>query len=138
MSDYHKLKVWDKAHTMVLDTIKVALTIRSADFRSLRGQLIRAALSVPTNIVEGGGQKSSRERIRYLRYSENSSNEADYHCRVARDLGLIGARDYQRISGELEEVRRMLSGLIKRIERDGDKRQEYRDSTKVESLDPES
>src|SRR5215218_6998657 len=109
MSDYRKLKVFDKAHETVLDTVKVALTIRSADFRALRTQVIRSVLSVPTNIVEGGGQKSVRERIRYLRISENSSNETDYHCLVARDLGLIRAGDYARISGRLEEVRKMLN-----------------------------
>ena len=64
MSDYRKLKVWEKAHAMVLDAIKVALTIRSA------------------------------------------SRESDYHCLVARDLGLINAQDYQRLALKLEEIRK--------------------------------
>ena len=127
MSDYRKLKVWEKAHEMVLDVVHVAQKIRSGDFKSLRSQLIRAALSVPTNIVEGGGPKSWRERIRYLRYSENSANETEYHCLVARDLGLLHNADHARIAGRIEEIRRMLNGLVKRIERDRDRPDELRD-----------
>ena len=127
MSDYRKVKVWEKAHEMVLDVVHVAQKIRSGDFKSLRSQLIRAALSVPTNIVEGGGQKSWRERIRYLRYSENSANETEYHCLVARDLGLLHNADHARIAGRIEEIRRMLNGLVKRIERDRDRPDELRD-----------
>ena len=123
MSDYRKLKVWEKSHEMVLDVVRVAQKIRSGDFKSLRSQLIRAALSVPTNIVEGGGRKSWKERIRYLRYSENSANETEYHCLVARDLGLLHTADHHRIASRIEEIRRMLNGLVKRIERDKDRQE---------------
>lgn len=51
MADFKKLLVWQKAHTMALDAHRVAGRIRGADHSSLRSQMIRAAMSVPTNIA---------------------------------------------------------------------------------------
>ena len=93
MSDYKKLEVWRKAHALALDTYRVATRIRGSDNATLRNQIIRAAMSIPTNIVEGTGQKSGKEFGRFLRIALNSASELDYHLIVARDLRLIGASD---------------------------------------------
>jgi len=61
MTDFKKLKVWQKAHVMALDVHRVAGQIRGPKQASLRSQIIRAGMSVPTNIVEGCGQQSARE-----------------------------------------------------------------------------
>jgi hypothetical protein len=53
VTDFKKLKVWHKAHVMAMDVHRVAGQIRGAKHFSLRNQMIRAAQSVPTNIVEG-------------------------------------------------------------------------------------
>lgn len=91
---------------------KLAFSIRAPDYRSLRAQLIRAANSVPTNIVEGSGQESAKDFIRFLRYSVNSANETEYHCFAANDYGLIRDQEWKQIAGLIEEVRKMLNGLI--------------------------
>ena len=51
MTDFKKLKVWQKAHVMALDVHRVAGRIRGAKHASLRSQMIRAAMSVPTSQV---------------------------------------------------------------------------------------
>ena len=66
MSDFRKLKVWRKAFALALTTHKLALGVRGAAYVSLRSQLIRAAMSIPTNIVEGTGQKSGKESARFI------------------------------------------------------------------------
>lgn len=61
MSDFKRLKVWRKAHALALNAHRVANGMRGSVHMSLRNQLIRAAMSIPTNIVEGRGQKSELE-----------------------------------------------------------------------------
>jgi four helix bundle protein len=111
VSDYKKLEVWRKAHALALDTYRVATRIRGSDNATLRSQIIRAAMSIPTNIVEGTGQKSGKEFGRFLRIALNSASELDYHLIVARDLRLIGASDFESLSSRTVEVRKMLHGL---------------------------
>lgn len=111
MSDYKKLEVWRKAHALALDVYRVATRIRGADNATLRNQLIRAAMSIPTNIVEGSGQKSGKEFGRFIGFALNSASELDYHLLVARDLRLTGPSDFESLSSRTVEVRKMLHGL---------------------------
>jgi four helix bundle protein len=99
---------------------KIALSVRSPDYRSLRAQLIRSSNSVPTNIVEGSGQESAKDFIRFLRYSINSANETEYHCYAAYDYGLIPEAQWVKVGKAIEEVRKMLSALIDYLRRKPD------------------
>jgi four helix bundle protein len=89
VTDFKKLMVWQKAHIMALDAHRVAGQIRGSKHASLRNQIIRAAMSVPTNIVEGCGQQSAREYSRFLRIALNSTSELEYHLLAARDLAAL-------------------------------------------------
>jgi four helix bundle protein len=77
--------------------------------------MIRAAMSIPTNIVEGRGQRSDKEFCRFLRISLNSSSELEYHLVVARDIQAITLSDFRSLIDQLVEVRKMLSGLIRTL-----------------------
>ena len=77
--------------------------------------MMRAALSVPTNIVEGAGQKSRREFGRFISIALNSTSELEYHLLVARDFEAINSSDYASLSSQTIEVRKMLHGLLKRV-----------------------
>jgi four helix bundle protein len=60
VSDFKKLKVWQKAHALALHTYRVATKMPRARDLSLRGQLIRAAISIPANIVEVDGRTAKK------------------------------------------------------------------------------
>jgi len=115
MAHFGKLNVWRKAHALALNVHRVATGIRSSRYASLRNQMIRSAMSVPTNIVEGRGQKSGRDFVRFLGYAVNSAYELEYHLLVARDTRAIGNSDFLALSTQVVEVRRMLYGLTKRV-----------------------
>ena len=117
MSDFKNLKVWRKAHALALNVHRVAVRIRGAEFVSLRGQMIRAALSIPTNVVEGNGQESPQQFARFVRFSLNSTSELEYHLIVARDARAITATDFDSLSSQTVEVRKMLYGLLRHLDR---------------------
>lgn len=113
MTDFKKLKVWQKAHLLAMDVHRVAGQIRGVKYASLRSQMTRAAMSVPTNIVEGCGQQSTREYSRFLRIALNSTTELEYHIVVARDLAAVHASDSLTLISQVIEVRKMLYGLLR-------------------------
>jgi len=98
---------------MALDVHRVTGRIRGAKHASLRSQIIRAAMSVPTNIVEGCGQRSAREFSRFLRIALNSTSELEYHLLAGRDLGAVRASDSLTLISQVIEVRKMLYGLLR-------------------------
>ena len=111
MADFKKLLVWRKAHALGLNCHRVASTLRGSNLAALRSQLTRAALSIPTNIVEGQGQASKRDFARFLGYAINSASELEYHLIVARDIEAIAPSDFSSVHAQLVEVRKMLHGL---------------------------
>lgn len=117
MSDYTKLDVWGFAHALAINVHAAAREIHGADVVSLKSQMIRAAMSVPTNLVEGCGQESPREFARYIKISLNSASELEYHLRLARDLDAILEEPFQSLTDQTVRVRKMLHGLLKSIRR---------------------
>ncbi len=120
MSDFKNLKVWQKAHTLALDTHRVACKIRGSNNSGLRTQTIRAAMSVPANIVESRGQLTRREACRYLRIALNSATELEYHLLTALELKAISEHQCLTLTSLLVEVRKMLYGLIRALDNRGD------------------
>ena len=117
MADFRKLVVWQRAHELNLRVCVRARDIRGATYLSLRSQMVRAAGSIPSNIVEGRDQKTDRQFAAYLHIAANSSSELEYHLLTARDLGTISDRDFDSLVAELKEIRRMLYGLILTLEK---------------------
>jgi four helix bundle protein len=115
VGDYRKLKVWRKAHELSLDVHSVAVAVRGSEYLALRSQMIRAAMSIPTNVVEGAGQKSGREFGRFIRFAINSASELEYHLTVARDFTAISATEFESLSNQIAEVRKMLHGLLSSV-----------------------
>jgi len=113
--DFKKLHVWRKAHALALNVHRIAHRIRGGIHASLRSQLVRAAMSVPANIVEGRVQKSEREFGRFLGYALHSVSELEYHLIVARDIRAISESDFVSLLSQVIEVRKMLHGLLNRI-----------------------
>jgi len=118
MANFKKLEVWEKAHALSLFAHDVALGIRGAIYMSLKNQIVRAALSIPTNIVEGREQKTDAEFARYLRYALASTSELEYHAIAGRDIGVVSKEDFVSLSSQAKTVRMMLYGLIKRLNKE--------------------
>ncbi len=111
MREFRKLKVWQKAHKMMLDTYSAAAKIKRSPDLSLKNQIVRAAMSVPTNIVEGRAQRTDKEFSRFLGYSIASASELEYHLIVAKDVGAVPEAEASPLIRRVIEVRKMLIGL---------------------------
>jgi four helix bundle protein len=115
VSDFKKLSVWRKAHALALNVHRVSISVRGSYYAPLRSQMLRAAMSVPTNIVEGTGQRSGKEFGRFLTIALKSTSELEYHLIFAREIRLISVSDFQSLTDQTVEVRKMLHGLQKRV-----------------------
>jgi len=115
MADFKKLRVWNKAHALALNAERVAAEIRNAAHKPLRSQLNRAAMSIPTNIVEGRSKKSDRDFARYLGYALGSANELECHVILAHDVGAMSESDFDALMRQVVDIKRMLHGLIEKL-----------------------
>ena len=115
MADFRKLRVWQAAQEIAIDAHRVTARMRGVRSAALRDQLTRAAMSVPTNIVEGSAHASPREFARFLQYALASVSELEGHVQLARDLELMTEQDFTAFLARIVDTRKMLHGLLKRL-----------------------
>jgi four helix bundle protein len=115
MQDYRNLRVWQKAHKLTLAAYAVSPYLKVPEAWPLRDQLLRAAISIPSNIAEGAGRGSDPDFRRFLWHSLGSTNELEYDLLLARDLTFLLPKLHTPLTEQLQEVRRMLCGLVERL-----------------------
>jgi four helix bundle protein len=115
MRNFRALKVWEKSHRLVLAVYNATGTFPREETFGLTAQLRRCSVSISANIAEGCGRSGEAELGRFMLIAMGSASELDYLLLLARDLGYLGAQDYQQLSQEVGEVKRMLSALITKV-----------------------
>ncbi len=119
MRDFHRLKVWGKAHRLVLAVYRATALFPPAELYDLTRQLRRASSSIPANIAEGCGRNGPAELVRFLHIAMGSASEVEYHFLLARDLHLLPNADHERLVGDVTEIKRMLTSLIRKVKAEG-------------------
>ena len=115
MKDFRELKVWHKAHELTVATYAITKNFPREELYGLTSQLRRACSSVPANIAEGCGRNGDKELARYLQIAMGSASEFEYHILLSFDLGLLDKASYETLSGEIVEIKRMISAFIKKL-----------------------
>ncbi len=115
MVDYRKYNVWQKSHRLVIDIYAVTTNFPKTEQFNLISQINRAAVSIPTNIVEGCGRETQKELIRFLYISSGSAHELEYLILLSTDLNFIKKETSEKLLSELIEIKKMLASLIKKI-----------------------
>jgi four helix bundle protein len=115
MQDFRKLQVWQKSHQLVIAVYTASAAFPDSERYGLTNQIRRAVMSIPTNIAEGCGRETNAELRRFLYIAMGSASEVDYQLLLAHDLTMLAPADYQRLSKDLVEVKRMLTGLIQKL-----------------------
>lgn len=117
MQDFRNLEVWNKAHKLTLDVYRMTESFPRTEVFGLSIQLRRAAASIATNLAEGSG-RAQNEFGRFLQIAFGSACEVEYQLLLSRDLGLIRTEQHDAMLASVVEVKRMLNGLLKRVQRD--------------------
>lgn len=115
MKDFNQLKVWEKAHTLVLKIYKTTKSFPEDEKFGLTSQLRRAAASIPTNISEGCGRNGDKELARFLSIAAGSASEVEYQLLLAYDLAYIKKETYSGYHSEINEIKRMLNSFIQKL-----------------------
>jgi four helix bundle protein len=117
MQDHRKVRVWWKAHRLLRDLERLLAGIKRIRAPGLRNQTLRAAESIPRNIVEGCGADSQAEFARFLGIALKSVKELEYHIQRLHEVGAMSANQRVRFEARVTEVRRMLFAFRESVRR---------------------
>jgi four helix bundle protein len=118
LRDFRSLKVWGKAYQLTLEVYKVTRRFPKDELYGLTSQTRRAAASVAANIAEGCGRTGSAELSRFIQIAMGSASELEFHLLLARDLELLDTREFDSLSKQVVEVKRMLTAFWQKLKAD--------------------
>lgn len=116
LKNYKELNVWQSAYQLCLAIYKATKDFPKEELYGLTSQIRRSAVSVPSNIAEGYGRKTTREYIQALYIAYGSICELETQILLSGDLGYIKTENLGKLKKDIGDVERMLMGLIKSLE----------------------
>ena len=120
---FEKLLVYQKAVAFADDVCTLTRGFPRGYF-FLADQLNRAALSIAANIAEGNGRFTKADRRNFLGIARGSVQECVPLLELASRQNLLDAQRHQQLKTNLEEIARMLSGLINGLDSRREQRRE--------------
>jgi four helix bundle protein len=112
MRDHTKLRAFELADELVFLVYQITAGFPREELFGLVSQIRRAAISIPSNIVEGCSRNSEAEYLRFLYIAFGSLRELHYQLDLAKRLGFIEVNDYSLIEPKVIETEKVLNGLI--------------------------
>jgi len=117
--NYRDLLAYQKSYKVALLVYEVTSEFPSSEMYGLVSQMRRAGVSVPSNISEGYRRGSQKEYAQFLKISLGSNSELETQLSLSRDLGFIDKDKFKELYELNEEVGRLLSSYISRLEGSG-------------------
>lgn len=108
---YRDLVVWQKAYDLSLAVYRATRDFPKDEVYGLRSQMRRAAISIPSNIAEGYGRRTTAEYTRSLNIAYGSNCELETQLSLAADLNFIERTVAGKLAQQTAEVERMLTAL---------------------------
>jgi four helix bundle protein len=115
--DHRKLRAFELADELAVRVYQVTAHFPADERFGLTAQMRRAAVSIPSNIVEGCARHSKRDYLRFLDIAYGSACELQYQATLARRLGLMTVDQANSIGEAGAETARVLNGLIGALRR---------------------
>ncbi|HJP18738.1 MAG TPA: four helix bundle protein [Nitrospinota bacterium] len=84
-------------------------------FTAPYAKLWRAAVSIPSNIVEGCARESQADYLRFLSIAFGSLRELHYQVSLSKRLDFLPNQDFSLIEPKIIETEKVLNGLIKAL-----------------------
>jgi len=113
MRDHTKLRAFELADHLAITIYKCTASFPREEQFGLTSQMRRAAVSIPSNIVEGCARDSGADYIRFLDIAFGSLRELEYQASLAHRLGYIS--DFEPLAAVMTETSKVLGALIRSL-----------------------
>ena len=111
--NYRKMIVWQKAMNLT-EAVYVAIRkLPPAEWYALSAQIRRSIVSIPSHIAEGAGRNTDNDLRHFMTVARGSATELETQLMICEMLNYLDSNDVVPLLKMLDEIRRMLSALIK-------------------------
>ncbi|OGM94925.1 hypothetical protein A2524_00025 [Candidatus Wolfebacteria bacterium RIFOXYD12_FULL_48_21] len=107
------LNAWKEGHKLVLAVYKVTKSFPKEELFGLVSQMRRCAVSITSNIAEGFGRQTFRDKANFYVISRGSVSELQNQLIIAKDVGLLDEEQFASIMDNSIKVHKIIVGLVR-------------------------
>ena len=112
---YSELLVWLKAMDLVTTVYRMTKAFPADEKFGLTAQMQRAAVSIPANVAEGHGRKSTKAYLNHVSIANGSLMELETLLQIAARLDYLENHRLLEVQKQTNEIGKMLSGLTRSL-----------------------
>jgi len=116
MKNFRDLQVWCKAHELTVAVYRRTAAFPREETFGLTRQIRRCSSSIGANIAEGCGRRGNGELHRFFQIAAGPVSALENHLVLARDLEFLRSEEYDQFIARVVELRKMLAGLIAKVD----------------------
>ncbi|MFQ5660978.1 MAG: four helix bundle protein [Gammaproteobacteria bacterium] len=114
MDAFEDLEVWKRSSKLAVD---IYATLKTCKDYGLKDQIVRAAVSISSNIAEGFERNSNKQFVQFLQIAKGSCGEFRSQLYICAEIGEINIDKTKQLQQDTIEISRMLQGLINHCRR---------------------
>src|SRR3989344_9288131 len=114
INSHKDLIIWQKSLGLCKTVYQATSKFPKEEVYGLVSQMRRSAVSVPSNIAEGRNRGTRKDFSQFLRIALGSAAELGTQIEIAKELNYINPNESAIIERSLEEISKMIMGLIKK------------------------
>ena len=115
IQSYKDLIVWQKSIQLVKDVYILTAAFPQSEIYGITSQMRRAAVSIPSNIAEGYGRRSTKDYLRFYLIAYGSALELETQLIISKELGFATNKNLTVTNTLLIEVMKMLNSMISKM-----------------------
>lgn len=115
ISNFEELMVWQKSKVLCLAIYEVTRKAPFSKDFALRDQIVRAGISIMSNIAEGFERYHAKDFKRLLSIARGSAAEVRSHLHIAHGVGYLSDPQFQQLTDSCREISRMIAALHRKI-----------------------
>ncbi|MCK5096162.1 MAG: four helix bundle protein [Candidatus Pacebacteria bacterium] len=113
IESFKDLTVWQRSIELVKEVYQETANLPQSEIYGLTSQMRRCAVSIPSNIAEGKKRGTRKDYVHFLRIANGSAAELETQSIITKEIYKLNTSE---IDSKLEEVQKMLSVMIKKLE----------------------
>jgi len=113
IENFKDLDAWKEGHKLVLMIYNITKNFPKEETFGLTSQMRRCAVSIISNVAEGFGRQSYKEKVQFYSMAEGSVTELQNQLVIARDIDYLSETDFERVNEQTIKVHKIINGLIK-------------------------
>ncbi len=114
IKSFTDLKAWHEGHKLVILVYRVTKKFPREEIYSLISQMQRAVVSITSNIAEGFGRQTYKEKAQFYYQAQGSLIELKNQILIARDVGYLSVKDFNELVEQANFAHQLLQGLLRK------------------------